>query len=398
MTKDNLLKQKTKYKALSGGEAAATAMKQINPEVVAVYPITPQTPIVETFAQFVANGKVDTEMIHVESEHSAMSAVVGAAAAGVRAMTATSSQGLALMSEIVYVASGMRLPIVMQVAARALSAPINIHCDHSDVMMVRDAGWIMLFSENAQEAYDNTFIALRAAENKSVETPAMVIQDGFITSHAVENVVLLSDDTVKNFVGKYDPTYALLDTKKPVTYGALDLFDYYFEHKRQQIEGMESSREAIKKADLEYKKISGRKYDFIEEYQTKDAEFIIAVLGSTAGTAKVVADNLRQIGIKAGVLKIRLFRPFPEKEIAIALKNAKGVAVLDRSISYGTFGPLFIEVRSALFNLPKKPKMQNYIYGLGGRDIDENEIRNVFDDLTHNKLEQDKVKYIGLRG
>ncbi len=389
--------KKIKYRALSGGEAAAMAMRQINPEVVAVYPITPQTPIVEKFAEFVANGKVDTEMIHAESEHSAMSAAVGAAAAGVRAMTATSSQGLALMSEIVYVASGMRLPIVMHISARALSAPINIHCDHSDAMMVRDAGWIMLFSENAQEAYDNTFIALKAAETKNVETPAMVIQDGFITSHAVENVVLLDDEAVKNFIGKLNPTYSLLDAKKPVTYGALDLFDYYFEHKRQQIEGLESSREAIKKIDSEYARISGRKYDFIEEYQTKDAEFIIVVMGSTAGTAKVGADNLRKIGIKAGILKIRLFRPFPEKEIATALKGAKGVAVLDRSISYGTFGPLFIEVRSALFNLSKKPKMQNYIYGLGGRDIDENEIRNVFDDLMNGKIREDKIRYIGLR-
>lgn len=389
--------KKTKYKALSGGEAAAEAMRQINPEVAAVYPITPQTPIVEKFAQFAANGKVDTELIHVESEHSAMSAVVGAAASGVRAMTATSSQGLALMSEIVYIASGMRLPIVMHVSSRALSAPINIHCDHSDVMMVRDSGWIMIFSENAQEAYDNTFIALKAAEAKNVKTPAMVIQDGFITSHAVENAILLDDETVKNFIGKFNPTYSLLDIKKPVTYGALDLFDYYFEHKRQQIQGMEEARIVLSEIDKEFEKISGRKYDFAEEYKTEDADFVMAVMGSAAGTAKVAADNLRRIGIKAGVLKIRLFRPFPEKEIVAALKNTKGVAVLDRSISFGTFGSLFVEIRSALFNLPEKPKMQNYIYGLGGRDIDEMEIRNVFDDLMAGKLERDKIKYIGLR-
>lgn len=389
--------KKTKYRALTGGEAAAEAMRQINPDVVAVYPITPQTPIVEKFAQFVANGKVHTEMINVESEHSAMSAVVGAAASGVRSMTATSSQGLALMSEVVYIASGLRLPILMHVSARALSAPINIHCDHSDVMMVRDAGWIMIFSETAQEVYDNTLVALRAAEHKDVQTPAMVIQDGFITSHGVENVLTFEDEEVQKFVGKYEPLYPLLNTKKPISYGALDLFDYFFEHKRQQIEGIEKSRAILAKADEELAKISGRKYSFVEKYKTEDADFVMVVIGSTAGTAKAVVDAMLEKGVKAGLLKIRLYRPFPEKEVIEALAKAKAIAVLDRALSFGAFGPLFTEVRSALFNLPGKPWLQNYIYGLGGRDIDESDLATVFDDLVNGKVEEDKIKYIGLR-
>jgi len=390
------MKKKHKYKALTGGQAVAVAMRQINPDVVAAYPITPQTPIIETFAQFVADGEVDTELINVESEHSALSAVVGASAAGGRAMTATASQGLALMAEIVYIASGSRLPIVMPIANRALSAPINIHCDHTDSMFLRDASWLQFYSENAQEAYDNTLIALKVAENKKVLLPVMVMQDGFITSHSVENVKILDNENVEKFIGKYNPSYPLLDVKKPITIGPLDLFDYFFEHKYQQAEAMENSVEVIKQAHAEFYRISGRKYGFVEKYKTNEACYIIIALSSTCGTAKVVVDKLRSRGMKVGLVKLRILRPFPNKEIAEALSKTKAVAVLDRSISYGNYSPVFTEVRSALYNLTAKPKLFNYIYGLGGRNISLSDIENVFYDLMKGDI-SGKVKYIGLR-
>ena len=390
------MKKKHKYKALTGGQAVAVAMRQINPDVVAAYPITPQTPIIETFAQFVADGKVDTELINVESEHSALSAVVGASAAGGRAMTATSSQGLALMAEIVYIASGSRLPIVMAISNRALSAPINIHCDHTDSMFLRDSGWIQMYSENAQEAYDNMLIALKVAENKKVLTPAMVMQDGFITSHSVQNVEILDDKIVKKFIGEYNPEYPLLNIKKPITIGPLDLFDYFFEHKYQQAEAMENSRKIIKQVDKEFYNLTGRKYDFIEKYKTNDADYIIVALSSTCGTAKVVVDDLRKKGKKVGLIKIRMMRPFPNAEIFQALKNAKSVAVLDRSISYGNYSPVFTEVKSALYNSNNKPNLYNYIYGIGGRNIGPDDIKKVFDDLIKKSI-SDSINYIGLR-
>lgn len=390
------MKKKHKYKALTGGQAVAVAMKQINPDVVAAYPITPQTPIIETFAQFVADGEVDTELINVESEHSALSAVVGASAAGGRAMTATASQGLALMAEIVYIASGSRLPIVMPIASRALSAPINIHCDHTDSMFLRDASWLQFYSENAQEAYDNTLIALKVAENKKVLLPIMVMQDGFITSHSVQNVKILDDKIVKKFIGKYDPDHPLLNVKEPITVGPLDLFDYFFEHKYQQIEAMENSKKAIKDIDKEFYKLTGRKYDFIEKYRTENADYIVVVLGSTAGTAKVVVDNLRKNNKKVGLIKIRTMRPFPNEEISKALSKARAVAILDRSVSYGNYSPVFTEIRSALYNLDKKPKLCDYVYGLGGRNISLDDIQKVFSDLIKNQLSA-SIKYIGIR-
>jgi len=390
------MKKKHYYKALTGGQAVAVAMKQINPDVVAAYPITPQTPIIETFAQFVADGKVDTELIDVESEHSAMSAVVGASAAGSRAMTATSSQGLALMAEIVYVASGSRLPIVMAISNRALSAPINIHCDHTDSMFLRDASWIQLYSEDAQEAYDNTLIAIKIAENSNVQLPVMVMQDGFITSHSVQNVKILDDDKARAFVGNFNSHFPLLDIKNPVTVGPLDLFDYFFEHKYQQAEAMEKSKKVIKQTDSDFFKLTGRKYDFIEKYRTNDADYIIVVLSSTAGTAKVVVDDLRKQKKKVGLIKIRCMRPFPNNEIAKALSKAKEVAVLDRSISFGNFSPVFTEIRSSLYELKKKPRLHNYIYGLGGRNIGIQDISNVYADLIKHK-NNDKINYIGLR-
>jgi pyruvate ferredoxin oxidoreductase alpha subunit len=284
----------------------------------------------------------------------------------------------------------------MAISNRALSAPINIHCDHTDSMMLRDSGWMQFYSENAQEAYDNTLIALRVAENKKVQLPAMVMQDGFITSHNVENVLTLDDRSAKKFIGKYEPEYPLLDIKNPVTVGPLDLFDYYFEHKYQQAEAMDEARKAIREVDKEYFKLTGRKYDFVESYKVKDADYVIIALNSTAGTAKMIVDDLRRQGKKVGLLKIRVLRPFPEKEIAAALEGKKAVAVLDRSISFGSFSPIFIEVRSALYGLKKRPKLQNYIYGLGGRNVGLKDIEKVFEELIKGQI-TDNIKYINLR-
>lgn len=388
--------QALKYTALTGGEAVATAMRQINPEVVAAYPITPQTPIIEKFAEFVAAGEVTTEVIDVESEHSALSAVVGASAAGGRAMTATSSQGLALMAEIVYVASGLRLPIVMAVANRALSAPINIHCDHNDSMFLRDAGWIQLYSETAQEAYDNTLIALKVAENPQIQLPVMVMQDGFITSHNVENVEILSDEEARNLVGKYEPQHALLDFNAPITVGPLVLPDYYFELKYQQVQAIDRAREVLAAVDAEFYQLTGRRYDFIERYQTEDAEVVMVVLSSTAGTAKMAVDKLRREGKKVGVVRPRLLRPFPEEMLKEVLNGKRAVSVLDRSISFGNYSPIFTEVRSALYGLENRPKLQNYIFGLGGRSIGLGDLEQVFNEIWDEKISPE-IRYIGLR-
>lgn len=394
-----MVKKQNKLLPLTGNEAVANAMRQINPDVVAVFPITPQTAIAQAFAQFVADGDVDTELVRVESEHSAMSCVVGAAAAGARSMTATSSAGLALMWEILYVASSTRLPIVMPVVNRALSAPINIHCDHSDSMGARDAGWLQLYSEDGQEAYDNVILALKIAEDKDVLLPAMVCLDGFITSHSVEAVQLLDDRTVRRFIGAYKPAHPLLNVQKPVTVGPLDFFDYYFEHKRQQIEGMENVFKVYKKAANELSKLTNRKYPLFEEYKTKDAEYIIIALNSTCGTAKAVVDEMRKQKKKVGLLKIRLFRPFPKKEIAKAIEKANVVAVLDRSASFGSDGPVFLEVANAIHDMKKKPILAPYLYGLGGREIGMAHIRQVFEELP--KVAREKktpaVKYINLR-
>jgi len=295
----------------TANEAFAEAMRQINPDVVAAYPITPATEIVQIFSQFVADGKVDTEFVPVESEHSAMSAVIGASLAGARAMTATSSQGLALMWEVLNIASGLRLPIIMPMVNRSLSAPINIHCDHSDSMGARDTGWIQIFSESVQESYDNLLQAVRIAEEMFL--PVMVTTDGFILSHCLELIESLSDKEVKEFIGKYQPKNFLLDIEHPITIGALDLQDYYFEHKRQEAEAMIKSKEVILKVGEEFGEKFGRNYRFFEDYKISDSEVAIVVMGSTAGTAKTVVDQLREEGIKAGLLKLRVFRPFPAK-------------------------------------------------------------------------------------
>ncbi|HDP73933.1 MAG TPA: pyruvate ferredoxin oxidoreductase [Candidatus Woesearchaeota archaeon] len=384
-------------KALTGAGASAEAMRQINPDVVAAYPITPQTPIMETFAKFVNDGKVSTELIRVESEHSAMSAVIGASSAGARAMTATSSVGLALMFEVVNAASGMRLPITMPVVNRALSSPINIHCDHSDTMACRDAGWIQLYSENAQEAYDNMFLAQKLSEHPEILLPTMIMQDGFITSHSVEPVEVLDDETAKSFIGSYNPEHSLLLSKKPVTFGALQLFDYFFETKRQQELAMDNVWRFYYSIADELTQLTGRQYPLAEPYHTEDAEVILVALNSAASTIKAVVNKLRKQGKKAGLLKIRLFRPFPYSEVSQHLQKVKSVGVFDRSYSFGANSPLLSEIISSLFGLEQAPKVQGYIFGLGGRDLLEADIEKAFEELFQGKTSFEK-KYLGLRG
>ena len=386
---------------LSGNEATAIAMKQINPDVVAAFPITPSTEIPQYFSTFVANGEVDTEFVAVESEHSAMSATIGAEAAGARAMTATSANGLSLMWEMIYIASSLRLPIVMALVNRAVSGPLNIHNDHSDAMGVRDAGWIMLFSENNQEAYDNMLMAHRIAEHKDVQLPVMVCQDGFITSHSIENIQLESDEEVKKFVGTYKPEHYLLNEKEPIAVGPLDVQAYLFEHKAQQAEAMKNAKKVIKEVSEDFEKWTGRKYEFFEKYKLDDAEIAIVCMNSTAGTTKAVIDELREKGVKAGLLKIRMFRPFPVEEVAEALAHLKAVAVLDKADSLnGAGGALFEDVTSAMYVNQKQVPMVNYVYGIGGRDTTEMQIEQVYSDLkkiVKNGKVENPYRYLGLR-
>lgn len=379
--------------ALTGGAATAEALKQIEPDVMAVYPITPQTTIIETYAKFKADGEVMTEVIEVESEHSAISACVGSSAAGARTVTATSSQGLALMNEILYIASGMRLPILMVVSARALSAPINIHGDHSDVMGARDAGWIQIFSENAQEIYDNTIIGMKLAEKTKL--PVMAIMDGFNTSHCVENLEILSKEQVQKFVGEFSPEKYLLDITHPVTFGPLALQNSYFEFKIQQEAAMEKVGKEYLKIAKEFEKLSGRKKDYFEGYKLEDAEQVIVLAGSMAGTAKDVVDRMRKHGKKVGLLKISLFRPFPLKEIMAALKSAKSIAIMERAISSGTYPPFYNDIVNGLYQAGAHKNIQSIIYSLGGRDIFAKDIEKVFEDLIQEKITKN-IKYIGV--
>ncbi len=393
----------SKFEALAGNEAVATAMRQINPDVVAAYPITPQTSTVQKFADFVSDGLVDTEFVCVESEHSAMSACVGASAAGARVMTATSANGLALMWEIVYIAASNRCPIVMSLVNRALSAPINIHCDHSDVMGIRDSGWIILFSESGQEAYDNLIQAVRIGEHPDVLLPVAVCQDGFITSHGMERVEIYEDADVKAFAGEYKPQWPLLDLENPKTFGPLDFYDYYYEHKRQQVEAMKHAQGVVLEVAKEFNKKFGRDYGLFETYKLDDAEVAIVVANSTAGTTKAVVDQLRGEGLKVGLLKPRLFRPFPAKELVDALGHLKAIAVMDRSISFGAMenaGPLYLELAAALALYGVQVPMADYVYGLGGRDILPREIESVYRDMLKvaetGQVEQ-MVTYLSVR-
>lgn len=391
----------SKIMPITGAGAMSEAMRQINPDVVPAFPITPSTQVVEDFSQFVADGKVDTEFITVESEHSAMSACIGASAAGGRVMTATSSAGMALMWEMLYIAASMRQPIVMTLINRALSAPINIHADHSDSMGARDAGWIQLYSENNQEAYDNLIMAPRIAEHMGVRLPVMVCLDGFIISHCVQTMLIEEDDKVRAFIGDYEATYPVLDTENPSTWGALDLQDYYMEHKRGQHMAMRKAKEVIQEVSDEFARVFGRSYGLFEAYRLEDAENVIVAISSVAGEIKEVVDERREKGEKVGLLKIRSFRPFPYEEIAAALKTAKVVAVLDRSESMGAHGPLFTEIRTALFDAIEKPLVYNRIFGLGGRELFMDDIHTIFD-LSETYRQEGRVAkltdYLKVRG
>lgn len=384
-------------KVMTGHKAVAEAMRQIEPDVVAVYPITPQSEIAEYYADYVHNGRVRTELVPVESEHSAMSACVGAAAAGGRVMTATASQGLALMVEILYIASSMRLPIVMALANRALSGPINIHCDHSDAYLARDAGAVQIFTESAQEAYDYTLIAQRLAERKGVSLPVIVNLDGFTLTHSVQVVEPLEDEVAKRFVGTYTPNYPLLDVEHPSTWGPFAMPDYYFELKRAQVAGMEAVPEAFLEIQKAYEEETGRKYQgYFEPYRLEDAERALVVMGSTAGTAKVVVDKLRDAGEKVGLLKMWMYRPFPYAAVAEALAGVKQVAVLDRALSFGAYGALYTDLAAAFVHRDQAPALVNYIYGLGGRDTTPEQLTQVFEEMSSVTPDQG-LHYIGLR-
>ena len=385
----------------SGNEAVAIAMKQINPDVVAAYPITPSTEVPQYFSVYAAFGEVDTEFIPVESEHSAMSACIGAQAAGGRSMTASSAQGLALMWEMLYIASAYRLPITLACVNRALSGPINIHNDHSDTMGARDSGWIQIYSEDAQEAYDNFIQAVKIGEHPDVMLPVMDCYDGFITSHKVENIELLEDDEVKAFVGSYKPKHHLMDKDCPISMGPLSLPVHYFEAKRQQAEAMKACIPVILKVAADFEKLTGRRYSLFEEYRMDDAEFAIVIINSTAGTAKDVVDELRSQGVKAGLIKIRVYRPFPVEQITVALSKCKAVAVMDKADSLnGAGGPLFTDVTSAMYGRVEGVKVINYIYGLGGRDVKTDDIKEVYTELQE-IVKTGKVKevynYLGVR-
>lgn len=386
---------------LSGNEAVAEALRQINPDVMAAFPITPSTEIPQYFSKLVSNGQVDSEFIPVESEHSAMSAVIGSEAAGARSVTATSSAGMALMWEELYLAASNRLPIVMTLVNRALSGPININCDHSDSMGARDAGWIQIYAENNQEVYDNLCMAYRIAEHKDVKLPVMICQDGFITSHAVENIMLNEDEEVKNFVGEYEPEHSLLDPECPMAVGPYSVTNYYFEAKRAQAEALKNAKKVTLEVADEYAKFSGRKYGLFEEYKMDDAEFALVLIGSAAGTAKDAVDKLRETGVKAGLIKIRLFRPFPGDEIAKTLENVKAVALMDRTESYNDCcGPIGAEVTTALYRNSSNVLAVNYVYGLGGRDVRVEDIESVYSDLqkiaADGKVEN-PYRYLGVR-
>ncbi len=385
-----------------GNMAASEALRQAQVDVVAAYPITPSTPIVQNYSSFLANGYIDGEFIMVESEHAAMSGCVGAAAAGGRVATATSSQGFALMVEVLYQASGMRLPIVLCVVNRALAAPLNVNGDHSDMYLGRDAGWLNICSNNPQEAYDLTLMAFKIGEDYDVRLPVMVHQDGFICSHTAQNVKPLQDDVAYNFIGDYKPKNPMLDFSKPATYGVQTEEDYHFEHKARQHLDIMNSFAVIERTFSEFKDLTGREYKILDKYLMDDAEVVIVALGTTYETAMISANNLRKNGVKAGVLGFKVIRPFPYLQVKEALENSKSIAILDRSSPAGAFGALFNEITTALYQSDKKPIVSNYIYGLGGRDITVSDLENIFNEqvanVTANKLTTPLQQFVGLRG
>ena len=367
----------------TGNQMVAEAYRQADPDVVAAYPITPQTTIVEAFAKCVANGQVHTEYVTVESEHSSMAACIGSAQAGARTFTATSSQGLAYMWEELHIAAGMRLPIVLANANRALSVPLNIHCDHSDVLGARDTGWLIFFAETAQEAYDNTMVAIRTAEDHRVLLPVMTTLDGFITTHSMERCELMDDATAKAFLGQRDAVYPLLDTANPIGAGMFADQNTYFEMHKALRDAVKAATPVIKEIGDEWAGICGRPFDFVDTFACDDADYIIVIIGSAAGNARHVARELRKEGVKAGVARIRVFRPFPADELVSALQGARAVAVLDRSENFGgQYAPVGLEVATALFNAHVDVPLKNYVYGLGGHDVTLAQMQQVYADLA----------------
>ncbi len=391
-----------KVEVWDGNMAAAQALRQAQVDVLAAYPITPSTPIVQNYSKFLADGYVDGDFIMVESEHSAMSGCVAASAAGVRTATATSSQGFALMVEVLYQASGMRLPVVLTVVNRALAAPLNVNGDHSDMYLGRDAGWINLCSYNPQEAYDLTLMAFRIGEDLRVRLPVMVHQDGFICSHTAQNVKPLQDEEAIDFIGEFKPVNSMLDVANPVTHGVQTEEDWHFEHKARQHNDLMNSVSVIKEVFEEFKKRTGRKYDLVYTYKMDDADVAIFALGTTVESAQIAADKMREKGVKAGVVSLRVLRPFPFNEIAKALEKVKAVAVMDRSAPGGTFGAMFNEISSALLAHGKSPVVLNYIYGLGGRDTTIQMLLDVYEDLDKSAKAGKAVvplqQFLGLRG
>jgi len=386
--------------ARTGNEAMAEAMRQINPDVVAAYPITPATEVVQLFSKFVHDGEVDTEFVPAESEHSAISACVGASSSGARVMTSTASQGLALMHEILFIAAGLRLPIVICLVNRSLSSPINIHCDHSDSLASRDSGWIQIFSENTQEAYDSTIMAVKIAEKALL--PAMVTTDGFIISHGMERVDMVDDAAVPKFLGTREAKTSLLDVDNPITLGALDLQDFFFEHKRSEIDAMNHVLPIIGEVQKEFGQKFGRHYPIVDEYKMDDAEVAILAMGSTGGTGKVAVDKLREAGKKVGLVRCRVYRPFPKDEMLKAITKVKVLGIMDRSDTMSTLGGhLYNECRSILYDSKTRPLLKNYIYGLGGRDISIEDIEDVYTELfaiqKSGKVDKEIV-YYGVRG
>ena len=384
---------------MSGNEAVAEAMRQINPDVMGAFPITPSTEIPQYFSKFIADGKVDTEFVAVESEHSAMSVCIGASAAGARAVTATSSAGLAYMWELLYVAASSRLPITMAVVNRALTGPININNDHSDTMGARDSGWIQIYAESNQEVYDNFIQAMPISEE--MRLPIMVCQDGFITSHGVSNIELLKEEEVKNFVGEFRPENYLLKHENPLAVGPYGTSPYYMEVKRDQAQAMKDSMPVIMDVAERFEALTGRKYGFFEEYMMDDAEVAIVIIGSSAGTGKEAVDRLRMEGKKVGLIKLRVFRPFPRQPLAEAMCKVKAVAIMDKAECFSNSGgPLFSEARNSLYDLPNRPYAINYIYGLGGRDITVEDFYEIYNDLFiiyDTNKPGDIYRYVGVR-
>ncbi|ACS90430.1 pyruvate synthase subunit PorA [Thermococcus sibiricus] len=386
-------------KVMKGNEAAAWAAKLAKPKVVAAFPITPSTLVPEKISEFVADGEMDAEFIKVESEHSAISACVGASAAGVRAFTATASQGLALMHEVLFIAAGMRLPIVMAIGNRSLSAPINIWNDWQDTISERDTGWMQFYAENNQEALDLILIAFKVAEDERVLLPAMVGFDAFILTHTVEPVEIPDQEVVDEFLGEYVPKHAYFDPAKPITQGALGFPAHYMEARFTVWEAMENARQVIAEAFDEFEKKFGRRYHMIEEYKTDDAEIILLTMGSLAGTLKEFIDKKREEGLKIGAAKMTVYRPFPIEEFRALAKKAKVLAILEKDISFGIGGAVFADAGRALVNEKEKPILLDFIIGLGGRDVTFENLEDVVE-ISKKALDGEKVEevnWIGLR-